>query len=233
MTDGRDDETAQGLATAAFALARSFAGGATLWCWAPGAPRARAARRRGVRAPGHRRARGRCPPSRSSTRTPPRPCGRSARAGDVLLVVADADAPVAATLRRAPAWGLTTIWMGAGAARPPDGTADHVLWLSDDPMARHDGRLVLGYHLLWELTHVCFEHPGLLASTGRLRGRRVHHVLRRGPLGEVVGDDGRHGGRAHRDRHRDRRARRWSGRCSRATSCSSTPAPRSRRGRPR
>jgi hypothetical protein len=26
-----------------------------------------------------------------------------------------------------------------------------------------DGSLVLLYHLLWELTHVCFEHPGLLA----------------------------------------------------------------------
>jgi hydrogenase maturation factor len=24
------------------------------------------------------------------------------------------------------------------------------------------GRFVLMYHLLWELTHVCFEHPGLL-----------------------------------------------------------------------
>ena len=24
------------------------------------------------------------------------------------------------------------------------------------------GRFVLLYHLLWELTHVCFEHPGLL-----------------------------------------------------------------------
>ena len=23
----------------------------------------------------------------------------------------------------------------------------------------HDGRLVLLYHVLWELTHVCFEHP--------------------------------------------------------------------------
>ena len=27
----------------------------------------------------------------------------------------------------------------------------------------HDGRLVLLYHVLWELTHVCFEHSGLLA----------------------------------------------------------------------
>ncbi len=27
------------------------------------------------------------------------------------------------------------------------------------------GRFVLMYHLLWELTHVCFEHPGLLKPT--------------------------------------------------------------------
>ena len=28
--------------------------------------------------------------------------------------------------------------------------------------AAYDGSLVLRYHVLWELTHVCFEHPGLL-----------------------------------------------------------------------
>jgi hypothetical protein len=28
------------------------------------------------------------------------------------------------------------------------------------------GRFVLMYHLLWELTHVCFEHPGLLKPRG-------------------------------------------------------------------
>jgi hypothetical protein len=38
-----------------------------------------------------------------------------------------------------------------------------VLWIdSDDPMVPATGRFVLMYHLLWELTHVCFEHPGLL-----------------------------------------------------------------------
>ena len=42
----------------------------------------------------------------------------------------------------------------------------HVLWLdaSDGSAwaAPYDGRLVARYHLLWELAHVCFEHPGLL-----------------------------------------------------------------------
>src|SRR4029077_1424220 len=37
--------------------------------------------------------------------------------------------------------------------------ADHVLW-TDGP---DDAALVRSYHLLWELTHVVFEHPGLLA----------------------------------------------------------------------
>jgi hypothetical protein len=38
-----------------------------------------------------------------------------------------------------------------------------VLWVDDtDPLAPATGRFVFLYHLLWELTHVCFEHPGLL-----------------------------------------------------------------------
>jgi hypothetical protein len=36
-----------------------------------------------------------------------------------------------------------------------------VLWIDDvTGGAAHDGRLVPLYHVLWELTHVCFEHPG-------------------------------------------------------------------------
>ncbi len=87
------------------------------------------------------------------------------RPGDVLLAVASADDPACATImRRAPAWGATTIWIGSG-PRPAAGAADHVLWIdSDDPMVPATGRFVLLYHLLWELTHVCFEHPGLLAA---------------------------------------------------------------------
>jgi hypothetical protein len=55
------------------------------------------------------------------------------------------------------------VWIGAG-PRPAPGAAHHVLWLDDpDGTAVHDGSLVLLYHLLWELTHVCFEHPGLVA----------------------------------------------------------------------
>jgi hypothetical protein len=84
-----------------------------------------------------------------------------ARPGDALLVVAGPSAPVADTMRRAGVWGLFTVWMGWG-PQPADAAADHVVWVGDDERARHDGRVVRGYHVLWELTHVCFEHPGLL-----------------------------------------------------------------------
>lgn len=90
----------------------------------------------------------------------------SVRPGDIVIAVADADDPdVRAVMRRSPAWGATTIWIGSG-KRPPAGAADHVLWLDDpDPRAPATGAFVLLYHLLWELTHVCFEHPGLLKPT--------------------------------------------------------------------
>jgi hypothetical protein len=149
-----------GLAVAALALARRFAAGGTLWCWAP-------------RAPEHAQhvAVEFVHPVVVGTRALPavavvdddavaalRPM---ARRGDVLVVVTGDNAPVAGALHRAEAWGLTTVHIGVG-PRPVDPAAQHLLWLSDDPSARYDGRLVRGYHVLWELTHVCFEHPGLL-----------------------------------------------------------------------
>ena len=87
----------------------------------------------------------------------------SVRPGDIVVAVADADDPqVRSVIRRSPAWGATTIWIGGG-QRPEAGMADHVLWLDDpDPRIPATGGFVLFYHLLWELTHVCFEHPGLL-----------------------------------------------------------------------
>ncbi|MGB9225996.1 HypC/HybG/HupF family hydrogenase formation chaperone [Mycobacterium sp.] len=87
----------------------------------------------------------------------------SVRPGDMVVAVSGADdAQVRSVMRRGPAWGATTIWIGSG-DRPEAGLADHVLWLDDpDPRVPATGGLVLFYHLLWELTHVCFEHPGLL-----------------------------------------------------------------------
>lgn len=83
--------------------------------------------------------------------------------GDLLIAVASADEPaVVDAMRRAQAWGVLTLWIGSG-PRPPAGAANHILWIdSEDPMVPATGTFVLMYHLLWELTHVCFEHPGLL-----------------------------------------------------------------------
>ena len=37
---------------------------------------------------------------------------------------------------------------------------------TDPDAAARSGDLTLVYHLLWELTHVCFEHSGLLKPQG-------------------------------------------------------------------
>ncbi|MHB1929038.1 MAG: HypC/HybG/HupF family hydrogenase formation chaperone, partial [Acidimicrobiales bacterium] len=85
-----------------------------------------------------------------------------ARPGDILLVVGTAD-DSRDVLRRAEAWGLTRVWLGAGPP-PPPGLAEHVVWhhTPAPAVAARSGDVVLLYHLLWELTHVVFEHPGLL-----------------------------------------------------------------------
>ncbi len=109
-----------------------------------------------------------------------------ARAGDVLVVISTADEPAACDLvRRAPAWGLTTLWIGVG-PRPPAGAADHVLWLSGDEMAAYDGTFILVYHLLWELAHICLEHRGLLEPDESCDGPVCITCSDEGRLGEVV-----------------------------------------------
>lgn len=151
---------AAGLPAAALALARRFAAGGTLWCWAPGAPQH--AQHVAVEFVHPVIVGSRAFPAVAIVDDDAVPTLRPmATAGDALLVVSEADAAVAGTMRRAQAWGLTTLWVGAG-PRPVTANADHLIWLSDDPTAALDGRLVLGYHVLWELTQVCVEHPGLL-----------------------------------------------------------------------
>jgi hypothetical protein len=108
--------------------------------------------------------------------------------GDLLLAVASADEPaVVEAMRRAPAWGALTLWIGSG-PRPPAGAANHILWVdSEDPMVPATGRFVLMYHLLWELTHVCFEHPGLLKPRGDDRTEDACVTCSdEGRLGEIV-----------------------------------------------
>jgi len=158
---------AEDLAPTALALARRFAAGATMWCVAPQWPAharhvavefvhpvivgKRALPAVSIDGPG----------AAESVRLLSRP-------GDVLLAVSTAADPVARDLlTRADAWGLTSLWLGAG-PRPGrgdgDARADHVVWLDgvEPALAARSGELVLLYHLLWELAHVVFEHPGLL-----------------------------------------------------------------------
>jgi hydrogenase maturation factor len=111
----------------------------------------------------------------------------SVRPGDIVVAISGADnAQVRSVMRRGPAWGATTIWIGSG-DRPAAAMADHVLWLDDpDPRIPATGGFVLFYHLLWELTHVCFEHSGLLKPQGCEDDEACVTCSDEGRLGEVV-----------------------------------------------
>jgi hydrogenase maturation factor len=160
-----DVAVSENLAAAALSLARRFAAGATMWCAAPE-----------WRSHGRHVAVEFVHPVIVGKRALPAvdleggDLAASLRLlcqpGDVLVVVSSAADPAGRDLvRRAEAWGLTRIWLGAG-PRPPAAAAEHVVWWEglDAPFAARSGDIVLLYHLLWELTHVVFEHPGLLAE---------------------------------------------------------------------
>jgi hypothetical protein len=162
--DMLDGTLADDLSAAALALARRFHTGATLWSLAPHwEPHAHHIAVEFV----HPVIVGkRALPSIALTGADLVARARvSCRPGDALVAVAAADDAVTReVMSRARAWGVTTLWIGSG-PRPEPGAADHVLWVDDpDPAAPATGRFVLLYHLLWELTHVCFEHPGLLTA---------------------------------------------------------------------
>jgi hypothetical protein len=157
-----DAELSADLAAAALAVARRFHDGATLWVISPQwEPHAHHVAVEFV----HPVIMGkRALPSVALIEPDPVAQARVAsQPGDLLIAVASADEPaVVDAMRRAQAWGVLTLWIGAG-PRPPAGAANHILWIdSEDPMVPATGTFVLMYHLLWELTHVCFEHPGLL-----------------------------------------------------------------------
>jgi D-sedoheptulose 7-phosphate isomerase len=81
------------------------------------------------------------------------------RASDIALGIAHDghDAPVRLFLAAAAKRGMLTIAFGA---RPLD--ADHAFVVpSDDPAIVQEVQET-AYHVLWELVHVFFEHPGLL-----------------------------------------------------------------------
>jgi hypothetical protein len=155
-----DGSAAQAVAAAALTVARRFAAGAVMWCVAPQWP-----------AHGRHLAVEFVHPVIVGKRALPAvhlggadvTAGLRllARPGDVLVVLSSGDDPEAVDLlRRSEAWGLTRLWLGAG-TEPPHGLAEHLAWCPN-PDGAYSGEVVLLYHLLWELTHVVFEHPGLL-----------------------------------------------------------------------
>ncbi len=180
-------------------LARRFANGATMWCLAPQWPEH--ARHVAVEFVHPVVVGKRALPAVSIDAADPVAALRAlVRADDVILIIGSSDDAIALTVaRRAAAWGATTIWMGCG-SRPSDDAADHIVWADDDAdathgSAAHDGRLVLLYHVLWELTHVCFEHPGLLTKIDDgvcVDGEACITCSDEGRLGEVIttADDG-------------------------------------------
>jgi hypothetical protein len=182
-----DAELSADLAAAALDLARRFHNGATLWVispqWEPHAHHVAVEFVHPVIV-GKRAL-----PSVALVEPDPVAQARVAsQPGDLLMAVASADEPaVIDAMRRAPAWGVQTLWIGSG-PRPPAGAAKHILWIdSDDPMVPATGRFVLLYHLLWELTHVCFEHPGLLKPPAEERADEVCVTCSdEGRLAEVI-----------------------------------------------
>lgn len=151
---------ADALATAAFAVAGRFASGATMWCVSATWPEH--ARHVAVEfvhpvIMGARALPAVALPGPYLVQT----VRAAARTGDVLVCVGPGvDTTIVELMQRAPAWGLETVWLGVG-ERPDRFRGDHLLW-ADHHNALYNGDLVLLYHVLWELTHVCFEHPGLL-----------------------------------------------------------------------
>jgi len=154
---------AEVMARASLALARRFSAGATMWCASPEWPfHARHVAVEFVHPVivGKRALPAVIVPAGAD---PVARLRASVRPGDIVVALADAgDTRVAEVMRRGEAWGVETVWIGAGSHRPPIGAADHVIWLATDDPLEASERFVRIYHLLWELTHVCFEHPGLL-----------------------------------------------------------------------
>jgi hypothetical protein len=154
---------ADDLARASLAVARRFSAGGTMWCVSPSWP-----------FHAHHVAVEFVHPVIVGKRALPAltvtPAGMvatlraSVRPGDIVCALAPSDdAAVADAMRRSQAWGVETVWIGHG-ARPAAGAADHVVWLDTEDELQASEQFVRLYHMLWELVHVCFEHPGLLKA---------------------------------------------------------------------
>lgn len=178
-------DLASDLSAASMALARRFYAGATLWCLSPQWPQH--AHHLAVEFVHPVIVGKRALPAAAVVDPDPVDTLRTlVTPGDVLLAVGTADQEIIlSAMLRAGAWGVQTMWIGAG-PRPPAGSAQHVLWVDDrDHVAAHTGVFVLLYHVLWELTHVCFEHPGLLDDHGECTDEVCITCADEGRLGEV------------------------------------------------
>lgn len=156
----RDDPGLGALVRASLHVARRLQGGGTMWCVSPGAPEH--GRHLAVEFVHPVVVGARAMPAVDLSSVDPVAALRTqSRPGDVVVALGDVAHPVVRdVLRRAEPWGLVSIWIGPSSP-PPPGTADHVITIDDpDRRAAHDGSLILRYHLLWEMTQICLEHPG-------------------------------------------------------------------------
>jgi D-sedoheptulose 7-phosphate isomerase len=144
LTDEQDR-----IGRACFALARAFAAGGTLVAHGTGAAATDAA---------HVAVEFMHPVIVGKRALPAHTRPDLARAGDVMLAIAHG-APEPAVEEALARRGLMTIALLGGGA---DADADHVLSVpSDDPLIVQEVQETT-YHVLWELVHVFFEHPGLV-----------------------------------------------------------------------
>jgi len=183
---GLGAELAEDLAATAFTLAKRFAAGATMWSIAPSwEPHALHIAVEFV----HPVIMGkRALPAVALTGPELVDLVRvSVRPGDIVIAVSAADPNRGGAPSRAATHHRAHLRVVGSGERPTAGMADHVLWLDDpDPRVPATGGFVLFYHLLWELTHVCFEHSGLLKPDAECSEDVCVTCSDEGRLGEVV-----------------------------------------------
>jgi hypothetical protein len=184
------DGLSQDLARASLAMARRFHAGGTMWCvspsWSFHAHHVSVEFVHPVIVGKRALASLTVPPGADVVAT----LRASVRPGDMVVALAPADdAQVTDAMRRGPAWGVETLWIGHG-PRPAAGAADHVVWLDTEADLDASEKFVRIYHMLWELTHVCFEHPGLLKVEPECTDDVCITCSDEGRLAEVVTVDG-------------------------------------------
>ncbi len=154
-------------------------------------------RRRGVRAPGDHGQAGPARRGRAQRHRPRRHPRATVRPGDMVVAVAGAHDDDVVDAMRGPAWGVETVWLGAGPASAPVppttccGSTPTTPWWR--PSSSCGSTTYVGAH-----PRVLRAHRSVDASGVRRRG--VHHLLRRGTAGR--GHQRRRPGRgagAHRE----------------------------------